>query len=323
MACLIFNHQNWEKKLREKKDSGSLYIFSGSHMLFALLLLLFSMQPLYASEPADSIDFTRLAEFAEYANAAYLSKEEIRERLKQNNFDITRYNILPESQVSYFLATDDVSKTQLIAVRGTSNIENAIVDIALQLKQDEHTGLRLHAGFASAARQIYTDIQPWLKKEYSINITGHSLGGAVALILAKYLDSDSYRVDQVITFGQPKVTNLAGAKSFEHLNIIRVVTPLDLVPLVPPFDPMDINNLDIYWHCGQEVLLLSDIKYSLLEGMNSMLRTTKFTQKRLSEDNLQNHRMALYLKLLNQKKISNQLVPFKNSFNLFNLFGTE
>lgn len=292
-------------------------------MIIALLLLLCSMQPLYAAQQPQPVNFTQLIEAAEFANAAYLPEAQIVELIRPAKYSLTQYHTLPESQVSYFIATNDHSKTQLVSVRGTSNVENAIVDIALKLALDEHTGLRLHAGFSSAAKQVYADLRPFLKKDYIINTTGHSLGGAVALILAKYLDRDQYRVGQVITFGQPKVTNLAGTKAYQHLRIIRVVTPLDLVPLVPPFDPLDINNLDIYWHSGQEVLLLEDTGYSLLEGINSMLRTTKFTQKRLTQDNLENHRMALYLELLNKKKLASELVPYKNSFNLFNLFGGE
>ena len=292
-------------------------------MIIGLLLFLCLMEPLFAADKSQQIDFTRLIESAEFANAAYQPEAEIAELIRSSNYRLTQYHTIPENQVSYFIATNELTKTQLIAVRGTSNVENAIVDISLKLTQDERTGLRVHAGFSSAALQIYDDIQPFLKKNYTINTTGHSLGGAVALIVAMYLDSDQYRVGQVITFGQPKVTNLAGANAFQHLKIIRVVTALDLVPLVPPFDPLDINNLDIYWHSGQEVLLLAGTKYSILEGINSMLRTTRFTQKKLTEDNLHNHKMALYLELLNQKKQSNELIPHKNSFNLFNLFGSE
>lgn len=291
--------------------------------IFLVLLSFLIIQPLYAADRLEPVNFMQLIEAAEFSNAAYLPESEIGEVIHHRNYNLTQYHTLPENQVSYFIATNELTRTQLIAVRGTSNVENAIVDIAFKLKLDEHTGLRLHAGFSSAGKQVYAAIQPNLKKDYTINTTGHSLGGAIALILAKYLDTDEYQVGQVITFGQPKVTNLAGAKAFEHLNIIRVVSPLDLVPLVPPFDPLDINNLDIYWHSGQEVLLLADTQYSLLEGINSMLRTTKFTQKRLSEENLQHHKMALYLELLNGKKLSSELIPHKNSLNLFNLFGKE
>ena len=291
-------------------------------MIIRLLFLLFFMPPIFAAGPSEQVDFTRLIESAELANAAYLTEMEITELIRPRQYKLTQYHTIPANQVSYFIATNDSTQTQVIAVRGTSNVENAIVDIALKLALDQLTGLRMHVGFSSAAKQIYSEIKPLLKKDYTINTTGHSLGGAVALVLAKYLETDNYRVGTVITFGQPKVTNLAGAKTFQNLNITRVVTPLDLVPLVPPFDPLDINNLDIYWHSGQEVLLLEDKQYSILEGVNSMLRTTKFTQKQLTEDNLHNHKMTFYLELLNKKKLSNELVPYKNNFNLFNLFGS-
>ena len=83
-----------------------------------------------------------------------------------------------------------------------------MVDILLKLRVDKKTGIPLHEGFSFAARQVYADLKPLLKTDYRIRTTGHSLGGAVALILAMYLDVDQFDIDHVITFGQPKVTNL-------------------------------------------------------------------------------------------------------------------
>ncbi|MBC8209702.1 MAG: lipase family protein [Gammaproteobacteria bacterium] len=291
-------------------------------MKIALLLLLLT-PALYATEPVESINFPTLIEYAEFADAAYLPEADINRFVQSSQYQLTQFHTLAEIQLSYFIATNDVTKTQLISVRGTSNAENTMVDLSLKLTQDQHTGIRLHSGFSAASAQIYSEIKPRLKKDYVINTTGHSLGGAVALVLAMYLDADHFRVGQVITFGQPKVTNIAGASKYQHLNVLRVVTPLDVVPLVPPFDPLDINNLDIYWHSGKEILLQSDTRYSVLEGVNSMLRATRFTQQRPTEENLQQHKMSFYLELLNKKKRTNTEVPYKNSLNLFNLFGAQ
>ena len=93
------------------------------------------------------------------------------------------------------------------------------------------------------------------------------------------------------------------------------------MPLTPPFDPLDIQNLDVYWHAGKEVILLPGTQYAILEGTNSMLRATKFTQKLLSEDNLNHHQMSLYLEMIKAKTKTSELVPYKTDLNLFNLFG--
>ena len=267
------------------------------------------------------VNFDQIKQYAEYANASYLGSAKMRELGSLKNYRLSHHGNIPDIEISHFLLTNDTKQSQIIAVRGTSNIENAYVDVALKLTMDDHAGIRMHSGFSLAAQAIYTEIRPEIKTGYTINTTGHSLGGAVAVILAMYLDVDNFKIGQVITFGQPKVTNISGANKFQHLNITRVVTPKDLVPLVPPFDPVDINNLDIYWHPGKEVILFPDATYAILEGLNSMLRATQFTQQTLDENNLINHQMTLYLAMLDKKIPNAKLVPFKNSFNLFNWFG--
>jgi triacylglycerol lipase len=279
---------------------------------------------LITSQAADQgINFVSIQQQALFANAAYLPEKEIRELKLPQGYSLTLYRNSVDTQISFFLASNEAEKTQVISIRGTSNIENAMIDINLKLTPDDNLNVFLHHGFAYAARQVYAEIKPLLKKGFSIKTTGHSLGGAVAVILAALIDKDGFNLDQVITFGQPKVTNLTGADKFQHLNIIRVVTPKDLVPLVPLFDPLDINNIDIFWHAGKEVILLKANQYAVLEGIDSMLRATRFTQQLLTEENLQHHQMSLYLQLLESKIDSATEVSYENSFNLFNLFGSE
>jgi hypothetical protein len=269
------------------------------------------------------VNFSEISEMARFADAAYRSEAEIQAAVEASDYKLVLYQTIAEIQVAFFLATNELTKTQLISIRGTSNIENTMVNISLKLTLNKDFGVSLHKGFAYSAKQIYAELKPFLVPEYKINVTGHSLGGAVAMILAMYLETDQFNVNQVVTFGQPKVTNLFGADKFQQMNIIRVVAPDDLVPLVPLFDPLDIKNPDIYWHAGKEVILLDDTGYAILEGVDSMLRATKFTQKPLSGENLNNHRMSAYLKLIDARTRSAELVPYKIDFNLFNLFGGE
>nr|UCH41580.1 MAG: lipase family protein [Gammaproteobacteria bacterium] len=285
-------------------------------------MLISTCFPLSASETG-SVDFIEIHNQAGFARAAYDAEAKIRAFLESSNYTLTLYNTAPDIQISYFLATNKQTETQVISVRGTSNIENAMVDILLKLRVDQNTGIQLHEGFAFAARQVYAELKPLLKADYKIRTTGHSLGGAVALVLAMYLDADQYNIDQVITFGQPKVTNLAGANKISHLNIIRVVTPRDIVPLVPPLDPLDIKNLEVYWHAGKEVILLDENQYAVLAGLDSMLRATKFTQQPFNQRYIENHNMSVYISMIRAKTKSSRLVPYKYDLNLFNLLGNE
>lgn len=67
-----------------------------------------------------------------------------------------------------------------------------------------------------------------------IKLTGHSLGGAVAVIVAAKLKIRGYRVDKVMTFGAPKATDARGAERLrELLSVLRVTHERDPVPLMP------------------------------------------------------------------------------------------
>jgi hypothetical protein len=283
------------------------------------LLCLSATLPAHGQEV---INFANIREQAMFADVAYQSESEIRALVESSDYELSLYHTIPGIQVAFFLATSVATETQIISIRGTSNIENAMVNVSLKLNVDKDLGVSLHEGFGASAKRVYAELKPLLKPEYKINVTGHSLGGATALVLAMFLDKDQFKVEQVVTFGQPKVTNVSGANTIAHINLIRVVTPNDLVPLVPLFDPLDINNLDIFWHAGREVILLKGNQYAVLEGLDSMLRATRFTQKPLSEENLAHHKMSVYLNLIDVRVTSSEQVPFKTDFNLFNLFGS-
>jgi triacylglycerol lipase len=271
-----------------------------------------------AQESSDQPDFSMLHDYALLANAAYLDQAAIEKAVQAQGYSLTTAGVAQGYAVSYFVATNAAEKTQVIAVRGTSNAENTLVDIAFQLLPDETTGIDLHQGFAKSARVIYEKILPKLDKSYRITTTGHSLGGAAALVLAMYLDTDGFTVDKVITFGQPKVTNITGSRKFEHLNVTRVVMPKDVVPLVPPLDPLDLKNLSIYWHLGTEIILLDGDRYAEIDGIDSMLRATGFLNKTPDEQNLKNHMMAQYLQRIEMKQKQAERVAWKNDFGIFN-----
>ena len=287
-----------------------------------LFVALVSMVLTVAWSVAQAIeeDFSIIRSYGLLANASYAGKSNAQQACTGQGYELTHYGTASGVEAAYFLCSNHTNKNQIIAVRGTANVENIMVDADFKLIEDELIGTMLHSGFAASASAIYKTIKPMLKRDYSTNTTGHSLGGAVAMVLAMYLEHDGYQLGKVITFGQPKVTNIMGARQYDNMDITRIVTEKDMVPLVPPIDFMDIKKPDIYWHAGEELILLSGREYSTTSGISSMLRAVQFFKEIPSEQNLQHHTMTLYLDLIEKKISRSDKVPFKTGISIYDMF---
>jgi triacylglycerol lipase len=290
-------------------------------LIFLMACSVFSL-PLLAAP-----DFSAMKQSAILAGAAYGEKVDIQKTLSDLKLPFIQTAVLPGSEVSYFLtnihqeqSSNKQAKTvQMIAVRGTANLQNVMVDLDVNFVQDKILNIQVHQGFASAAQAVYNHVKPLLKKDMAVQTTGHSLGGAVAVILAMYLQKDGYNIQPFMTFGQPKVSNVGGTQAFPDLPLTRVVTKEDIVPLVPPLSPLQLSNLDIYWHSGEEVILLKAEKYSITSGLKSMARATKFTSALPREDNLNAHKMTTYLNLIESKLHQAKEVPYKTGISVFGM----
>jgi len=209
--------------------------------IFYLLILYFATAFPTAShaspEKYSANNFEHWLKAAYIADSAYGTTEKIDNLLDDKGFSLTKLQKIKGYAVTYFLATNKDTKQHIIAVRGTTNFENILVDATFVLIHDNLTGIDIHQGFLLSARDIYQQVKPLLKPGYTISTIGHSLGGATALVLGMMLDAQEYPVDEVITFGQPKVTNISGSRKFKHLNVTRIVTVKDMIPLVPPHRP--------------------------------------------------------------------------------------
>jgi hypothetical protein len=283
-----------------------------------MLLRVFLVTLFFSAQVFALPSFQAIHQTAQLSALAYVSADATA-ALNTMGHKLVRQQVLPGVEVSYFLSTH--KGEQYLTVRGTANLQNALVDLDIHLKQDEALGIAVHQGFANAAQAVLKDAKPYLNKELPIRTTGHSLGGAAAVMLAMYLQKEGYTLGQLITFGQPKVTNVGGANAFSRLKLLRVVTTKDIVPLVPPLSPMQITNLDIYWHMGEEMILLDKTEYSLTSGVKSMLRATKFISSVPNEANLEAHKMQTYLTLIESKQAQSKEIPYESDFSVFGFGG--
>src|SRR6185436_1441767 len=102
-------------------------------------------------------------------------------------------------------------------------------------------GARFHQGFVNAIGEIwdpvFTAVSDEVKKEdRPVWITGHSLGGALAMFASWLLTRKFVNVHQIYTYGAPMIGNVAACKAFDDNfanKVYRYVNAPDPVPLLP------------------------------------------------------------------------------------------
>lgn len=109
----------------------------------------------------------------------------------------------PYYQIGDALAANvlELSDTFVISFRGTTNLRGWIMDIDALPKSHPLIGY-CHRGFLTGASVLYQKISvPPGKK---VILTGHSLGGALAVLYGALRIAVGDRVDQLVTFGAPR-----------------------------------------------------------------------------------------------------------------------
>jgi triacylglycerol lipase len=99
----------------------------------------------------------------------------------------------------------------------------------------------VHSGFWEEANKVYPGIleavKAGRKKDEKVYVCGHSLGGAMAVLVAEMLCHDKIPVEELKTFGQPRVGTRKFRRHLEGCKIgsyHRYVNNNDIVPRVPP-----------------------------------------------------------------------------------------
>lgn len=258
---------------------------------------------------SNRVDFNEIYKFSELSNYAYNSNDEINSKYGSKVFVL---NGLPKYDGSYFILKNEKTKTLTISIRGTANFKNFVVDSEFPKVRDSNLGIYLHDGFKKATDELYTNLKPLVepyRETYEINITGHSLGAAMAAILMIYMEEDKFKLNKIITFGQPKVTNEAGAKKYENTSLLRIVDEEDVVPLLPVRTAV-VGTTGHYEHFGTEVILLKNEFFVFLEEKKvEEIKDSSFWSN-IFDERIKDHLMENYIKHIKLKLEKQTEVPY-------------
>ena len=147
-----------------------------------------------------------------------------------------------EGETQGFMArrslADDEMNMMVLAFRGTEKkLKDWKTDLRVELKAVEGKRGRIHSGFQEAYSAVSGIIQGTIEKhdDAPLFITGHSLGGALAVVATRFLRADNLAA--CYTFGSPRVGDRELSRVFKT-PIYRVVNASDAVPRFPAGSPM-------------------------------------------------------------------------------------
>jgi dienelactone hydrolase len=124
----------------------------------------------------------------------------------------------------------------VLAFRGSDplTLPNWVTDAVVKLVEREEYDGRVHHGFSAALRHTWYKIERILDfaADKPLFLTGHSMGGAMAVLTACRLAKMGRAPAAVYTFGSPRVGDRAFCAGY-RLPTYRVVNGLDLVPEMP------------------------------------------------------------------------------------------
>lgn len=127
----------------------------------------------------------------------------------------------------------------VVSIKGTDSLGDAQSDANIA-KVPYYTG-RVHAGFFHEFSEVWDQVKAHVVELFpqkpSLFVTGHSLGGAVATLMAAAIAAEMKTSVRVVTFGSPRVGDAEFASFYNALvpDTTRVVHDKDLVPRVPVF----------------------------------------------------------------------------------------
>jgi len=140
-------------------------------------------------------------------------------------------------QTPYFIAIDNEKHAIIISVRGTLSLEDCLTDVTAS--EDRFTidavDFYSHKGILQAAQYVKTDIETtgildklMSEENYSLILTGHSLGAGTASLLAILL-KPQYPNLQCFAFSPPGLLNLEGS-SYCNKFITSIIVGKDMIP---------------------------------------------------------------------------------------------
>lgn len=225
-----------------------------------------------------AIDIQELHDACLMCSMCYKSTKAIKEAYGVQTFvNTTQYNM------KYFLITNERIKSQTLVL--CQALSESILNENIKSLE-----IFQQFNFDKTIPELDSKLIKLLKKDFQLNIFGHSLGGAFCLLFALHLQTENFKIGKIITFGQPKIIKERDISSFKNFSVIRVIDYYDPIP----------NHIFLeHIHIGPCIVLFEGTYYSYLPHD---------LQENIQEQKFDHNHIESYLRnLKNKMKKTNYL----------------
>ena len=229
-----------------------------------------------ASQYITNFNTEMIKYYSWFGSYGYCKDEEIssgscckNKNLLNDNWKIVSHNNVKNPfsfSYNWVLLKSDKFKKYIIAVPGTREKLQLVLEAVgsgLDSYNDDenikisHYFLSLYNNFKEDLFSASNINEIKSHSNYQVIVTGHSLGGAVASIIAFAIKKEKIFTNNLvlITYGQPRTGNYYFADYVtENVNkIFRIVRKKDMVVTIPLYVPLGKKN--IYYHIGGMIVL--------------------------------------------------------------------
>ncbi len=248
--------------------------------------------------------------YAEVCDWAYLDHASLREKVGASECFLFE-DIETDTQAYVICRKNEI----IVAFRGTepSKAKDFVTDARFKLIA--HSMGTVHEGFSQALSAVRTAL---LEKVFELHtdqrviIVGHSLGGALAMLLAADIKKEiaASHVD-VYTFGQPRVGCPKFISAYEQYvpRYHRFVNDKDVVPKVPTNLWLGYRHSTNFFHIGSDFTItpqkegyqwidnLKTLLVGLFENVKDWTRLKSFLEA-FAKEQVNDHSMAVYISAL-------------------------
>ena len=156
--------------------------------------------------------------------------------------------MMDDSGIFGLMGKNPATKTAFVAFRGTQTFEDWVADFDALFEPYRYVanGGHVHVGFQSIDDAVHDSVAAGIGAAIAgcdnLVVTGHSLGGALAVVAGPDLAKNLTIVPELITFAGPAAGLADFARAFDLVipSCYRVGNFWDLVPRLPPQDPVGL-----------------------------------------------------------------------------------